>query len=148
MHHLVVELKRPSQRIDRKVIQQIEDYAIAVATDERFKSSQVRWHFWALSNEMDDFAQIKARQSDRPRGQIFRGEDPHIVIWAKTWNQVLDECKGRLRFFKDKLGAMVTHESSIEHLQQVYAKYLPKTKVLQVDEGHETNLADAERVEQ
>ena len=125
--HLVVELKRPTQNINKDVITQLEDYAFAVAADERFKSSKVRWNFWALANKMDEFALRKARQSGRPRGEIYRGEEPSIVIWAKTWNEILDECKGRLRFFKDKLGLMATQEHGLGHLRKVYEKYLPDT---------------------
>jgi hypothetical protein len=41
----VIELKRPSKRIDAKVLSQIEGYAFAIAEDERFKDSRVRWIF-------------------------------------------------------------------------------------------------------
>ena len=74
---------------------------------------------------MDEFAEMRAHQAHLPVGVVFQSDAPHITIWVKTWNQVLDECNGRLRFFKDKIGKMVTHESGVEHLQKVYSKYLP-----------------------
>ncbi|MEE4210802.1 MAG: hypothetical protein V2I43_16245, partial [Parvularcula sp.] len=36
--HLVVELKRPSQKIPSKILNQVESYAIAVAKDNRFQT--------------------------------------------------------------------------------------------------------------
>jgi hypothetical protein len=48
--HLVIELKRPKQDVDGAVAAQIESYAIAVATDERFRDTKTRWIFWAISN--------------------------------------------------------------------------------------------------
>jgi len=54
--HLVVELKRPSRKIDSESLGQVKSYAIAVAQDERFKDTKTRWIFWAISNEMTDEA--------------------------------------------------------------------------------------------
>jgi len=123
--HLVVELKRPSQKINGKVLQQVEQYAFAVAGDERFKNSKVRWVFWALSNDMDDYAQRKARQAGRPPGLVYQSEDPSITIWAKTWNQVLDEANGRMQFYRDQLDLLVTHEEGVQYLQRVHSAHLP-----------------------
>jgi hypothetical protein len=123
--HLVVELKRPSKKVDADVLAQVEKYAFAVAADERFKTSKVRWTFWAISNSADAYAEKRSHQANMPVGMIHRSENPHVTIWVKTWNQILDECKGRLRFFQDKLGSMVTPETGLDHLQKVYSKYLP-----------------------
>jgi len=40
--HLVIELKRPSKKVDLQVTTQIESYAMAVATDERFRGIRSR----------------------------------------------------------------------------------------------------------
>lgn len=123
--HLVVELKRPSQRINGKVLQQVEQYAFAVAADERFRNSKVKWVFWALSNDMDEYARQKTRQAGRPVGLLHQSDDPNITIWAKTWNQVLDDANGRMQFYRDQLDLMVTHEEGVQYLQRVHAAHLP-----------------------
>lgn len=124
--HLVVELKRPAQDINGDVVQQIESYAFAVAKDERFRDSKVRWVFWAISNEMDDFARQKVTgQPDRPDGLLDRKASPNMTIWLKTWGQVLDECRGRLQFFRERLDYMATHEQGLAHLQGVYKDNVP-----------------------
>ena len=63
--HLVVELKRPSKRIDLGVVSQLESYAFAVAEDERFRDTETWWSFWAVSTDVDDAVRRKARQRDR-----------------------------------------------------------------------------------
>ncbi|MEL7483667.1 MAG: ATP-binding protein [Planctomycetota bacterium] len=123
--HLVVELKRPSRKVDAEVIQQVKKYAYAVARDERFRTSEVNWTFWAISNDMDDYARMEASQSARPAGLIHEQENPRIRIWVKTWNQVLDECRARLEFFRRRLEYVATHDAGVGHLQKVYAKYIP-----------------------
>lgn len=124
--HLVVELKRPKKRIDSEVLQQIESYAFAVSSDERFRSSKVRWVFWVLSNEMDAFAEKKVHQAERPPGLLHRSENPSITIWAKTWNQVLDGARGRMRFYREALDLKVGQEDGIRHLQRVHSAHLPE----------------------
>ena len=59
---LVVELKRPSQKIDLDVQRQILGYAMAVAVDERFDTQNTFWTFLAVSNEMTPDAQRTVRQ--------------------------------------------------------------------------------------
>ena len=82
--HLVVELKRPSQKIDAEVAQQTKDYAIAVAEDERFRDTNTRWVFVAVSNEMTAGIRREARQRHRPEGIIFDDEELRITVWVKT----------------------------------------------------------------
>lgn len=65
-------------------------------------------------------------QSDRPDGMVDRRDN--FVIWVKTWSQVIDECRGRLRFFRDKLDLMASREEGLAHLRRVYSKHLPDPK--------------------
>lgn len=68
--HLVIELKRPSQPIDPGVDTQISSYAFAVSNDERFKDTDTRWIFWAISNEVAESVRKKAKQRNRPEGLL------------------------------------------------------------------------------
>ena len=51
-------------------------------------------------------------------------EKPNVNIYAKTWAQVLDENRARLKFFQDHLDVQVDRDPSLKYLQQRYADYL------------------------
>ena len=122
--HLVVELKRPSVTIGSDEISQVKSYAFAIAEDERFVSLKTRWNFWVISNTLDSSGKREARQSDRPPGQVYKDKDGNIEVWCKTWAEVLDEAKSRMRFVQDHLQANINKENSLRYLQQTYEKYL------------------------
>jgi hypothetical protein len=82
--YLVVELKRPKQKINSEVLGQIKSYAFAVAKDARFHQKRTKWTFMVVSNEMDEFAKYETRQKDRPEGVVFQSDDSSITVWAKT----------------------------------------------------------------
>jgi len=124
--HLVVELKRPSRRIDSEVLSQIKSYAIAVAQDERFRDTRTRWVFWAISNEITDEARREARQRNRPEGLVYDDEELRITVWAKTWGSILNDCKARLNFFKQQLQYEADRDSAKAYLTKAHEKYLPK----------------------
>jgi len=123
--YLVVELKRPSQKINSEVLGQIESYAIAVATDERFQGVKANWTFVAISNEMDDFAKRKANQRDRTKGKVFDDASLNITVWAKSWAEVFSDAKSRLRFFREQLAYEADRDSAKQYLKKAHAKYLP-----------------------
>jgi hypothetical protein len=122
--HLVVELKRPDVKIDADVAAQIESYAFAVADDERFRSVPAKWVFWAVSSDMDQVVARKVTQKDRAHGILFQDEEQRITIWVKTWSEVVNDCKARLRFFAEKLNYTPDRDSSLAHLKTTYHKYL------------------------
>jgi hypothetical protein len=123
--YLVVELKRPSQRINDEVLSQIKKYAYAVAREPRFNSVPIRWTFIAISNEMDDFARREANQRDRPRGLVSDDRDLHIQVWAKTWSEVLNDARSKLRFFKEQLAYEADRDSAKAYLKAKHEKFLP-----------------------
>jgi hypothetical protein len=124
--HLVIELKRPSQKVDAKVITQIESYAFAVAQDERFRDTQTRWVFLAVSNEMDEHGRRRTRQHNRPQGMIHEDEEFRLTIWAKTWSQVFQQCRARLELFRGALEYTVDRDRSLEYLRRTHERYLPR----------------------
>lgn len=127
--HLIVELKRPSQKIDSKCTAQIEKYAFAVAEDERFRDTKTTWNFLIVSNDMDSHTRRKVtKQADRPDGLLHISQDLPLKIWVKTWSQIIEECKGRLKFFESGLDYRATHDSGLEYLQKTHSKYLPDEK--------------------
>lgn len=124
--YLVVELKRPSQKINSRVLSQIENYAIAVASDERFQNVTAKWTFIAISNEMDSYAQKRSSQRDRPKGLIYDDSDLNITVWVKTWSEIINDARAKLQFINDKLNYTASSETSKEFLENTYKEFIPK----------------------
>lgn len=130
--YLVIELKRPSKKIDTGVLAQIEDYARAVARDERFKDTKTRWIFWAVSNEMTADARSKSHQRGRADALVYDDAELNITVWAKTWGEIIQDCKGRLNFFQEKLNYEATQDTAVAYLKKTHEQYLPPSiKVMQ-----------------
>lgn len=130
--HLVVELKRPSVKVDSQVLFQVQSYALAVAQDERFRDTNTTWVFWAVSNEMTDEARRMARQTNRPDGLIFDAEGGRVQVWAKSWGQVIQECEARLNFVRTNLKYTADAESALAYLNRIHEEYLPSPVLMQV----------------
>lgn len=121
---LVVELKRPSQKIDLEVLAQIQSYALAVASDERFDIGNTNWTFIAISNEMTPEAARTVRQQGKPYG-FFHQED-NLRIGLATWAEVLGASRARLEAFRSKLDYTATTDQGVALLHSKYARYLPE----------------------
>ncbi|MHB2025884.1 MAG: ATP-binding protein [Elusimicrobiota bacterium] len=124
--YLVLELKRPAKKIDLEVLGQVKSYALAVAGDERFAHTKTKWVFWAISNEMTKEAQREAKQKNRESGLVYEDAEQQIVVYAKTWGQIVIDAKARLQFFKERLKYEADHASARQYLEKTHAKYLPK----------------------
>jgi hypothetical protein len=124
--HLIVELKRPAQDINNEVFDQIESYANAVATDERFKGTDVRWVFWAVSNDLSSTIERRARMKDKPVGLVYESRDMPLTIWVKRWGEIIEDCKARLEFFRENLEYTPDDESALERLRKIHESlFLP-----------------------
>lgn len=127
--HLVVELKRPAQPVNHSVVHQVERYALAVASDERFRDTDTHWEFWAISNEITDEARKLASQADRPFGLVFESDSPWIRVWVKDWGCVLEECRARLNFFRERLEYSPEDSTALEKLRKLHERYLPASVI-------------------
>lgn len=131
--HLIVELKRPKVPIDSHAADQIESYALAVADDERFKDVNTKWVFWAVSNDVTEQIRRRSTQANRPRGLLYQDDKDRTTIWVKTWAQLIEECRARLRFFEEKLQFTPDRDSSLAHLKATYSRHLSNLFSAQVD---------------
>lgn len=135
LNHLVVELKAPKVKVDRKEVGQVEEYAFSVMKDERFRGVNTTWTFWAISDDYGDYA--AARITDES-GLIHTKDN--LSIYVKTWAQVLDENRARLQFFQERLEYQADKGASLKHLQDTYAKFLQG--VLTEEKGEEAELPE------
>ena len=126
--YLVVELKRPQVVISSKEINQVESYAHTVVTDERFHGTNTRWTFWVISTAMDDFARSRSRQNNMPEGLIFHSQDKNVKIWVKTWSEVLESNKFRLKFFSENLNLDLDRDEALNSIREKYRNIFENNK--------------------
>jgi hypothetical protein len=124
--HLVVELKRPDLVLGAAELTQVSEYALAVATDPRFDNVDVRWNFWLVGTEMNDYVAGQARQPNRSPGIVSEPLGGRVTIWAKTWAEILAECDHRLKFVRERLEYRTTTDAGVAYLRQKHAEYLPE----------------------
>lgn len=122
--HLVVELKAPDVVLGSKEIDQIKNYAQAVARDPRFDRLDTSWEFIVVSTEMDEFARSDANQADREQGLVWSIDG--IKVWARTWGEIIDEAEYRLKFVKERLGYTPSDEQALEYLRRTHAGLVPE----------------------
>jgi hypothetical protein len=135
--HLVIELKRPNVEVSTKELTQITSYAMAVAKDERFRDVDTRWEFIVVSNDLDDDVRNLVNQGgDRSLGLFYTDRARPLRVWAKTWGQVVEEAKHRLRFLQQGLDDYaLSPERGLEYLTEHHRDHLPTTLVERSDDG-------------
>jgi len=122
--NLVVEIKAPKVKLKGEHLAQIEDYAFAVASDARFHAVKgVRWYFWLVSDEYDDFIASKLKGGADPTRRIIHKDD-RVSIGVKTWGEIISENQARLQFIKEKLEHRPDEARSLELLQEKYRDFL------------------------
>jgi hypothetical protein len=98
---------------------QINSYAQAVMSDERFRDPRVAWDFWLVGNAMDDSLRQLAHQSGRVPGCAV--EQPTFRIWVRTWGEIIEDAQERLRFYSDQLEYQSTTEHAMDYLIREHA---------------------------
>ncbi|MCA7967345.1 ATP-binding protein [Burkholderia cenocepacia] len=138
--HLVVELKAPKVPVAAAEVTQIESYAFSVMNDPRFKQVDTTWVFWVISDELAPYTEHRVQDD---AGLIHT--KGNLSIYAKTWGQVIEENRARLKFFQDKLEVQVDRDASLKYLQERYAAYLEGVFEEEANEEAEVEVeADAE----
>lgn len=118
IEHLVLELKRPSERLGQKAISQIKNYAYTVSADSRFSKTEVSWRFVLLGNELDDYARQDISSDHLPYGCIHR--KGNLSIWVQEWGSVLHEAEQRHEFFREKLNVEASRDEGLAYLKHHY----------------------------
>ncbi len=141
IENLVVELKAPKVTIGSDELTQAKKYAFAVADDERFKNVPgLRWHFWILSNDYDQFTRREIEGGDRKRRLVYQNEN--ISVGVKTWGELIEENRARLQFFKEALRHNADESAALRYLQERHSKFLEGVIVQDVeDEGIEESTS-------
>lgn len=141
--YLVVELKRPSQKIDLDVLTQVKKYATAVKNDERFSGVRVNWTFLAVSTDLDQHAKSETNQRNRAPGIAW--DDEGIVILAKSWADVINDARTKLTFFSEQLAFKADRDGAKEYLQKAHARFIPDSYLGVVEDPAASDNSAVER---
>jgi hypothetical protein len=122
--NLIIELKRPKQKLNEDHLVQIKKYALAVANDALFDKEKTRWTFYLVSTDYDEGIKNECSQPDRRYGHVFHAKN--YDIWVKRWGDIIQEAKGRLEFVKKQLNYSVkSNKEGFEYLRKKHREYLP-----------------------
>jgi hypothetical protein len=127
-HYLVVELKRPSRRLTKGDLSQIENYLDTLGSHERFANPKIRWTFLLVGKDCVDFVDRKRKKTGWPVGLADDGEfkcGSKYQLWVRTWSEVLSESDQRLEFLRTALDAAPSTAEEFAKLHQVHADVLP-----------------------
>ncbi|SHM18717.1 ATP-binding protein [Bradyrhizobium lablabi] len=123
IENLVVELKAPKVKIGSDELTQAKKYAFAIADDERFNTvTGIKWHFWIVSNDYDQFTKREIDGVDRKNRLVYRHDN--ITVGIKTWAELIEENKARLQFFRDHLQHNADDSAALRFLQEKHSKFL------------------------
>jgi len=127
---IVVELKRPSLKIGRVELDQLEDYVNALKGQPDFARTDTYWNFYLVTGEYDPSIADRITQKDRPVGLFL--EKDNSRVWVKTWSELIRECEGRLQFIQDKLRVEVSGDEIEERIAMLKASIqrVPAAKVV------------------
>ena len=90
---LLIELKKPSIKIGRKEMDQVEDYVNAILAQPDFINTSTQWNFYLVTSEYDDVVRQRITQENRPRGLFI--DMPNHKVWIKSWSELIRDCEGK-----------------------------------------------------
>lgn len=135
---LLIELKRPSLKIGRKELDQLEDYVNAIKAQPEYNDTSNTWTFFLVTGEYDDTVKGRITQSGRPVGLFI--EQGGVTVWVKTWAQIVRDCEARLHFIAEKLQVEVSGEEIESRIALLKSSILKTTSKGQADSA-ETRAA-------
>lgn len=129
--HLVIELKAPRIAAGQKELAQIKAYAMAVAEDPRFASSETEWDFWLVTGEIDRSVRPEANQKNRERGLVLEPDVPgspgaKVRVWVRDWGQVIEDAKRRLDYFQKSLQHDPSLDDARDYLRRNHGDVIPE----------------------
>ena len=132
--YLLIELKRPSTKVGRKEVDQLEDYVNAILSQPDFINTSTQWNFYLVTSDYDDVIKERITQENRPRGLFI--DKPNHKVWIKSWAELIRDCEARLKFVQDKLLIEVSTEEIQERIARLKASVL---KSVPLEKGSPAN---------
>ena len=101
--HVIVELKRPSVRLTKKVYRQIEDYCEIVISKNEWNSDNRHWKFIVIGTDTDEFVKEKIRANQAWGRRCLASYTEKYEIYAMKWDDVFTSFDLRHRFIYNTL---------------------------------------------
>ncbi len=108
--HLVIELKRPTLKLTKKELDQIEDYAMTVSSNPLFDKASTKWHFILLGQDFDNYVNIKLENRTEGVGNLYNSNDGSVSISVLKWSSIIQENKFKYEFLRNKLNYQLSSD--------------------------------------
>lgn len=125
--HLFIELKRPSQNATTKEQKQINDYAFAVANDNRFTKDNTFWKFILVVTEIEERLRQEKKDNNPNSLNGLYGKGDNFEVYIYTWSYLIEQREGELRRLKEMLDLNLTESpDDFSYLKSVHSEFLPQ----------------------
>ena len=128
--HLVIELKRPTLKLKKAELDQIEDYAMTVSSNPMFDKTSTKWHFVLLGQEYDTYVETRLKNKTDGIGNLYNSEDGSVSISVLKWSSVIQENKFKYEFLKKKLNYELSSDPNfaMDYLLTKHSELFEKKK--------------------
>ena len=122
IENLVVELKRPTKKLGKTELDQIEIYAFAVADDPLFFKENTKWNFILIGRDFDKYVINKLKDRKDGIGNLYNSDDGSLSISVYRWSNIIQDNKLRFNFLKEKLSYFLEDsKQALDYLHTTYA---------------------------
>ena len=128
--HLVIELKRPTLKLTKKEVDQIEDYALTVSENPLFDKSKTKWKFILLGREFDNYVVNRLKNRTQGEGNFYNSEDGSVSISILKWSSLIQDNKFKYEFLRKKLNHQLSDDPNFasDYLRTKHAELFPEGK--------------------
>lgn len=130
VHHLVVELKAPGVELKREHLDQVENYANAILSNDAFASGTSTWEFVLVGTSWDGVVENRLNEDTIVSGQFFspaqKAGRPRVRGYVRKWRDVIDENKRRLEFMRSALEHDPSLQEGLGSVRERWAAFLPE----------------------
>lgn len=123
--HLIVELKRPSVSVGPDELQQIKNYALAIASDHRYDKDRTDWEFWVVSTDVRGTVEGDRNQFPDQPGLAWNPNTDNVRVYVKKWGEVIHDARLRLEYVREQLQFDPTEQQTLDWLRQRHAEFIP-----------------------
>jgi len=106
--NIIVEIKRPSKKLNKACFDQIEKYMRNIKKQNICNGKNQYWEFYLIGNDYDDYIEDKIKQmkslGEQERGLVAAMEDYRFKIYIRKWSDILEvEWGAKMKYLKEKL---------------------------------------------